>query len=97
MSRFVLSPRAKGDIDQIWEYSAQTWDADRADRYTRRIAEAVHLVAETPMLGRSCSHIREGYRVYPVGSHLLFYRLLDDGIAIIRILHRKMDIDRHLG
>lgn len=96
MSRFILSPRARDDLDGIWNYTARIWDMDQAERYLRRIAEAVDLVAETPALGRNCDHIRDGYRKYPVGSHVLFYRLTDDGIDVVRILHSQMDFDRHL-
>jgi toxin ParE1/3/4 len=96
MSLFVLSPRARDDLDGIWTYTARTWDVDQAERYIRRIAEAIDLVAETPMLGRNCDHIREGYRKHPVGSHVLFYRLINDGIDVVRILHSHMDFDRHL-
>lgn len=96
MSRFVLSPRARRDLDDIWAYSAQEWGVDRAERYLRRIAEAVDLIAETPELGRKCDYIREGYRKHPVGSHVLFYRLIEDGVDVVRILHQTRDFDRHL-
>jgi plasmid stabilization system protein ParE len=33
---------------------------------------------------------------HPVGSHVLFYRLTDDGIDVVRILHNRMDFERHL-
>jgi hypothetical protein len=51
------------------------------------------LVAD-PHLGRDCSHIRDGYRKYASGSHVLFYRLADDGVDIVRILHERMDFGR---
>jgi toxin ParE1/3/4 len=53
------------------------------------------LVAD-PHLGRDCGHIRDGYRKYASGSHVLFYRLADDGVDIVRILHERMDFGRHL-
>jgi toxin ParE1/3/4 len=53
-------------------------------------------VAADPHRGRCCDEIRPGYRKYPAGSHVLFYRLLPDGIDIVRILHRRMDFERHL-
>ena len=96
MSRFVLSPRARDDLNAIWAYTARTWDADQAERYIRRIADVIDLVAGTPTLGRNCDHIRQGYRKHPVGSHMLFYRLINDGIDVVRILHSQMDFDRHL-
>jgi toxin ParE1/3/4 len=96
MNRFVLSPRARDDLDGIWTYTARTWDVDQAERYLRRIAAAIDLVAENPTLGRNCDHIREGYRKHPVGAHVLFYRLIGGGIDVVRILHSQMDFDRHL-
>ena len=96
MSRFVLSPRAQADLDAIWDYTVKTWDAHQAERYVRMIAEAIEFVALSPGIGKSCDHIRDGYRKYPAGSHFLFYRQLDGRIDIVRILHRRMDFERHL-
>ena len=94
-ARIFLSPRARLDLDEIWTHSEQHWGVERAERYARQIWRDAEGVAAQPSLGRSCANIREGYRKYPSGSHLLFYRSLDDGIEIIRILHEHMDSDRH--
>jgi toxin ParE1/3/4 len=32
---YVLSPREQTDLDEIWDYSADTWGIDQADSYTR--------------------------------------------------------------
>lgn len=96
MSRFVLTPRAKADLDEIWDYTVRKWSIEQAERYLRLIAEAFELIAEMPERGRSCDGIREGYRKYPVDSHILFYREIADGVDVVRILHQRMDFDRHL-
>ena len=96
MSRFVLSPRAQSDLNGIWDYTAETWGTDQAERYVRLIAEAINALTASPARGKRCDHIREGYRKYPAGSHILFYRLSGDGIDVVRILHQQMDFDRHL-
>ena len=96
MSRFVFSPLARADLAGIWDYTERKWGIDQAERYLRRIAAAVDVITETPTLGRNCDHVREGYRKYPVGSHVLFYREMSSGIDVIRILHQQMDFDRHL-
>ena len=49
-----------------------------------------------PSLGRACDDIRTGYRRYAEGSHTIFYREAGGGIEIVRILHGRMDPDRHL-
>jgi toxin ParE1/3/4 len=96
MSRAIFTPRARADLDNIWEYTAKRWGIDQAEQYLRRIAEAAELIAETPGRGRSCDHVREGYRKYPVASHVLFDREISGGVDVIRILHQQMDFDRHL-
>jgi toxin ParE1/3/4 len=96
MSRYVLSPRARADLDDIWVYSAQRWGTDQAEDYIRLLQNAIETVAEEPRRGRACDEFRKGYRKYPAGSHVLFYRNVKSGIDIIRILHSGMDFERHL-
>jgi toxin ParE1/3/4 len=47
-------------------------------------------------MGQDCSDIRAGYFKIPCGSHVLFYRLSPDGIDVVRILHERMDFERHI-
>jgi toxin ParE1/3/4 len=96
MSRYVLSPRARADLEDIWTYSAQRWGTDQAEDYIRRVQHAIETVAQEPRKGRACDEIRRGYRKYPAGSHVLFYRSMKAGIDIVRILHSHMDFERHL-
>jgi toxin ParE1/3/4 len=55
--------------------------------------EAFHLLAQEPGRGRPCDEIRQGYRKYYVGRHVIFYRQAGPDIEIIRILHERIDID----
>jgi toxin ParE1/3/4 len=82
-----------------WTFSS--WGRDRADQYVRALQRAIELVAENPLIGRACDEIRADYRKHSVGSHVSFYRPTDLGsangvIGIVRILHQRMDVDRHL-
>ena len=48
------------------------------------------------MIGRSCDEVRSGYRKHAVGSHGLYYRVVGgDVIDVVRVLHQRMDVDRH--
>ena len=94
--RFVLTPRAQSDLDEIWDYTADRWGLDQAETYTRQIAKDIQKVAERPSLGSECKEVRRGYRQYPSGSHVLFYRTTDSGIDVVRILHERMDYERHI-
>jgi plasmid stabilization system protein ParE len=52
--------------------------------------------AARPAIGQECSDIRAGYYKISCGSHLPFYRLIAEGIDIVRILHERMDFARHI-
>jgi toxin ParE1/3/4 len=47
-------------------------------------------------MGQDCSDIRAGYWKIPCGSHVLFYRLTAEGVDVVRILHERMDFERHI-
>ena len=94
--RFVVSPRAHADLDDIWDYTVQQWGVRQAEIYVRLIKTAVDAISADPKVGRSCDDVRPGYRRYAVGSHVLFYRVTTAAVVVVRILHRRMDIERHL-
>ncbi|MBV8747663.1 MAG: type II toxin-antitoxin system RelE/ParE family toxin [Xanthobacteraceae bacterium] len=96
MTGYVLSRRAREDLREIWNYTADRWDDDQADRYVRQLHRAVELIAMNPERGRSYEHVRRGYRMFPAGAHMIFFRQVQDRINIVRVLHQRMDFQRHL-
>ena len=97
MSDYVVAPLARNDLDEIWHYSVGEWGVTQAVRYLRDIQHAIEALVVNPELGRRCDDIRPGYRKHLVGSHILFYKLEKRRrINIVRILHQKMDVERHV-
>ena len=96
MRPIEFTPKARHDIEDIWDYSLERFGFDRAETYLREIQRAAETVAEDPRRGVVCDSIRSGYRKFSVGSHVLFYRVPDERIVIVRILHQRMDFERHL-
>lgn len=94
--KLTLTPRARRDLDDIWDYSRNRWGERRAEAYLRQLSLDMRTVVDIPRLGQSAEEIRPGYRRFRSGSHVLFYRVTDTGIAVIRILHERMDVARHL-
>jgi toxin ParE1/3/4 len=93
---YLLSPRAQTDLDEIWDYTADRWGLDQAETYTRDLWQRIEAIAARPAMGQDCSDIRVGYYKISCGSHFLFYRLIAEGVDIVRILHERMDFERHL-
>jgi toxin ParE1/3/4 len=40
VSRNVLSPAARVDLERIWDYTVDRWGAERAEEYVREIQRA---------------------------------------------------------
>ena len=57
--------------------------------------EAFKELSNDTQLGKAVNDIRQGYYKYKIGKHLIFYRLQNNDIEIVRILHQKMDIETH--
>lgn len=96
MSQIRLTPAAQRDLSSIWDFTEERWDVRQAEKYIREIQEAIERVAVDPDRGRVRDEVRSGYRSYAVGSHAVFYVLRADHVAVIRILHQRMDPSRHL-
>lgn len=96
-SRFLLSPAARADLEQIWDYTHDRWGVDQAEKYLRELQHAIERAASNPRIGRGCDEIRPGYRKLAAGSHMLFYRVTIEGVIdVARVLHQRMDVDRHV-
>jgi toxin ParE1/3/4 len=96
MSRYILSPAAEADIDGIWEYTADTWSVEQADRYVMSIKQACASISTDGRQGRPIPNVRKGYRKLSVGSHFVIFRLVDEYVDIVRVLHQRMDISSRL-
>lgn len=95
MKRLVFSPAAVADLDHIWDYTAEKWSVEQADNYVEDIWTACRALADGLKTGRPVE-VRAGYRKYRTGSHLVFYREDSRRLEVVRILHSRMDTERHL-
>ena len=91
----TFSPAAAADIGAIWDYTAETWGMDQADRYVDDIRDTCVALAGGERVGRRVE-VLDGYLKYPIGRHLIFFRQDGPGIVVIRVLHQSMDVERHL-
>lgn len=94
---YIISKQAIVDLEEIWFYTVEKWSIEQADRYHSLIFDEVNFNCRNIDAGKPMNHIRKGYRVSKVKSHLIFYRVVNDVVEIIRILHERMDIDNRLA
>lgn len=97
MKRYILSPEAKTDIANIRKYTIRQWGKAQTDKYTLQLRGRMRWLADNPMLGQSKGEVKEGYRSFNEGSHIIFYRVVGSAIEIIGILHQNMDTEQNLS
>jgi len=86
MPRLERSPKAEEDLLGIWAFIAED-SLDAADAELRRIENRLQLLARSPELGEVQRDLPSGLRRFVSGSYLIFYRPIEDGIEIARIIH----------
>ena len=96
MKQVILSPRAKSDLSDIWDYTLAKWGIEQAEKYVRELWSVMQEQGCDPSISIDISDVRKGYRKVRSGSHIIFFKQTHEGIDGIRILHQRMDFDRHL-
>jgi toxin ParE1/3/4 len=96
MAEYRLTPAAERDLEAIWTHTCHKWGVDQANRYTDILTASFTALAQSPKTAPACEQIRPGYRRLGVERHVIYFRVTAYGIAIIRILHDRMDAPRHL-
>lgn len=93
---YELSVEAEQDIDQIFDYTEITYGFAQAVDYVNAFESTFERLIQHPFVGLERSEIRQGLRSIPKEEHVVFYRILDDRIRIIRILYGNRDFPRHI-
>lgn len=97
MAKVTYSELAKSDLKDIYRYTYTTFGLDQADKYDSDIKSSGQTAAMFPRLGRDYTTQKGSeFKRYNSGRHVIFYVAEEGGIFIIRILHGRMDFDRHL-
>lgn len=94
MLPIVRTDRADEDLIDIWTWIATDSPAS-ADRVLDAIEARWRQLARHPFSGMARDDIAPGIRHLVVGQYLTLYRIEDDAIRIVRVLHgrRRMDSD----
>ena len=98
MRSFDLTKSAREDLKSIAKFTQERWGARQRNTYLKEIDQVFHALAKNPAMGRECDEVRDGYRKFPHGSHIIYYSQIDsDLLLIVRILHVAMDVDSQIG
>lgn len=94
--RIRRTSEAKNDLLEILTRIGRS-DPKAAVRLSKAIDDKLDLLKRFPYMGESCEDYAPRLRQFPVGNFIIFYRPLDQGIELIRVIHGARNIPRQFG
>lgn len=94
MSNYIISQEAQRELENIFLNTLEEWGEAQADMYLDDLYRIINMLGDNPNLGRLRHEIREGYRSFPQGSHIIFFAEHNTKIAILRVLHSSRDTEK---
>ena len=81
------APEVDAELDEIWYYLArESGSVEIADRQIDRLTEAFYFLSTHPHVGRRRDEdLRPGLRSFPVGAHVIVYRVEASSVVILHV------------
>ena len=93
MSRFILDPEVRRDLDEIWNFIGVERDnPTAARRLVERLFEAFSALAKQPFLGEARKDLGANVRAFVVRPYVVLYRPQPNGVQIAQVVHSARDI-----
>ncbi len=85
----IITDPAREDLSTIAVYTFTKWGEEQTAKYTEELYKTISSI--TPDTGKSSCGVPKVIKGRKSGRHVVFYRIIDQSIFIIRILHESMD------
>ena len=97
MGRYIFSKKAEEDLIDIYRYGFLNHSERQANQYSDSLKEKCQFLADTPLLCRERDEFTPPVRIHTHKRHLIIYKITEDHILIIRILHERMNVEDQLA
>ena len=94
--RLRYSPAAARDIQRLYRQSIILFGMRQADAYYDGFAAAIGQLQAFPEAAPLREDLHGAFRVMRYQSHNIVYRIDAGEIVVVRILHGRMDMPRHV-
>ncbi|MBD1931961.1 MULTISPECIES: type II toxin-antitoxin system RelE/ParE family toxin [Cyanophyceae] len=91
MSRYVINILASRDLSEIADYFAET-SIEAGEQFFREFNRKCQQLVSFPNSGKSYAKVRTDLRGLPLEGYIIFYRVLDDGIEILRVVSGRRNL-----
>jgi toxin ParE1/3/4 len=94
--RLRRTRQAENDLLAIADYGYENFGEDRATAYVDELEKRCRELVANPALGRTEPLLGKPMRSLSSASHRIYYLIEGDEVVLYRILHKSMDVLRHL-
>ncbi len=84
------------DLKDIGQYSSQNWGPTKANNYRQALSNRIRWILTNKPLWQSRPEMGDGIYSASEQSHIIVFWEYREGVEILRILHRRMDVKSHL-
>lgn len=91
MFSIKITKSARKDLTEILKYTLTEHGELQWEKYGQMIEKNFDLLSKNPTIGHKRNDIPEYCLTWPIGNHNIIYKIIDQSIFILRILHQKMN------
>jgi toxin ParE1/3/4 len=91
MSRYAINVLASRDLSEVADYFAET-NVEVGERFFREFNSKCQQLVSFPRSGKSYGVIRPELRGLSLEGYIIFYRILDDEIEILRVVSGRRNL-----
>ena len=96
MKRFLLTPEARDDLQEIWDFIAED-SFDSADRLLEAFYSAFRQLATMPGMGHKRDDLtKQDVLFWPVQPYIVIYRRKSNPLLVVAVLHGKRNVRKLL-
>jgi len=92
---YKLSKEADFDLEAVFDYTNVSFGFNQAVKYLQELESAFNQLVLNPKIGRNRNEIKLGLYSISEQEHTIFYRIKENHIRIVRVLHGSKDMPKH--
>lgn len=91
MAQYLINKLASQDLNEIADYFAVN-NVRAGEKFFNAFNRKSKQLVGFPNSGKSYDYIYSGLKGVPLSSYIIFYRVLEDGIEILRVISGRRDL-----
>ncbi len=91
MARYSINVLATQDLNDIADYFA-TYNVKAGEKFFKSFNQKCTQLISFPNSGKNYEEIYSNLKGIPLSGYIIFYRIIDDGIEILRVINGRRDL-----